>query len=277
MTNTKNPKIIIPRIFGGIPIDQAYEDVMSGKDVSPKPAPIARNAGNVDGMIHVPEINLYFAKQRTHSGKAWGETHPLLATENLRMPTVEEFRRVLKYFKDSQDNELQKLYNEITQVREPWRSNWLDAYFEKRDKEWHILTGNKTKAEKIETCLRKDKTPGISLEDWLSNSTSQGLPKANIPDGNLTPRNSDALDKDTLMENRTPGISLEDWLKNSTSQGLPRQNITKGKLYYWAPMTDNNSVARFYAYSDGASLDCSGDLSNRGPDLGVFAVADAKP
>ncbi len=185
MTNTNKPRIIIPKIFGGISIDKAYEDVMASKAPVPEPAPVTRNARRVDGMIHVPEAGIYFAKQRKHLEKAWGETHSLLAAENLRMPTPEEFRRVLKYFKDSQDNELQKLYNEITQVREPWRAEWLDAYFEKRGKEWHILTGNKAKAEKLETCLRKDKTPGINFSSWLEDATSQGLPKANISDGDL--------------------------------------------------------------------------------------------
>ena len=209
MTQKDKPKIIIPRIFGGISIDRAYEDVMNSKAVAPEPAPITRKTGKVDGMIHVPEINLYFARGRTHLGKTWNETHQLLAAENLRMPTVEEFRRVLKYFKDSQDNELQTIYNDITEVRDPWRANWLDAYFEKRGKEWNILTGNKAKAEKLETCLRKDKTPGIDISSWLTDATSQGLPKA---------------------------------------------DISNGDLYYWHPR--ENAVARFFAGSGGAGLDC---------------------
>ncbi len=37
----------------------------------------------------------------------------------------------------------------------------------------------------MEACLREDKKPGISLDDWLKNSTKQGLPKANIGKGDL--------------------------------------------------------------------------------------------
>ncbi len=241
MTNTNKPRIIIPKIFGGISIDKAYEDVMASKAPVPEPAPVTRNARRVDGMIHVPEAGIYFAKQRKHLEKAWGETHSLLAAENLRMPTPEEFRRVLKYFKDSQDNELQKLYNEITQVREPWRANWLDADFK-------VVNG----------------VLHMNYNHILQN-------------GNLTPRNSDALDKDTLMENRTPGISLEDWLSNPTSQGLPRKTISSGDLYYWKPLADNNSVARFDASSGGADLYCGRYPDYGDSDLGVFGVADAKP
>ncbi len=153
------------------------------------PTPITQKkptTRKVDGMIYVPEINAYFAKERTYLNKNWNETHQLLAAENLRMPTIEEFRQTLRYFKTSSDRELKELYDEITQVKDPWRANWLDGYFEKRKKDWYFLTRNKTKEEKLEACLRNDKTPGISLDGWLgSESTSQGLPKANIAQGDL--------------------------------------------------------------------------------------------
>ena len=39
--------------------------------------------------------------------------------------------------------------------------------------------------EPLEDCLMRDKTPGIDLDYWLNNATSQGLPTQNIPDGDL--------------------------------------------------------------------------------------------
>jgi len=140
-----------------------------------------------DGFIYVPSANLYFAKQRTHLNLDWSDAHEELKAEGLRMPTIEEFRKTLNYLKNSQNQEHFELYNEITEVRNPWRANWLDAYFEKRKDGFYILTANKTKAEKLEDCLMKDKILGISLENWIEgkNVTSQGLPKLNIDDGKL--------------------------------------------------------------------------------------------
>ena len=67
------------------------------------------------------------------------------------------------------------------------RSEWLDAYFEKREDGLWLLTGNKTKSEKLEDCLMEDQFPGIDFESWISGagSNSQGLPKPNIRDGDL--------------------------------------------------------------------------------------------
>ena len=182
MTNEK-PRIEIPKTFMGISTEEAYKRVLEGNPTEPE-TPIQTSSGraNIEGMIYVPEAEIYFAKQRTHLGEDWNKTHLSLASEGVRMPTIEEFRKSLKYFKSSQDRELQALYNEITQIREPWRANWLDAYFEKRKDGLYVLTGNKTKPEKLEDCLMEDKTPGINLEQWTSgkNTTSQGIPKSTI-------------------------------------------------------------------------------------------------
>jgi len=94
--------------------------------------------------------------------------------------------------------------------------------------------------------------------------------------GNLIYKNSEVLDKATLMEDKTPGISLEDYLtNNNTKQGLPSKNVKSGDFYYWFPGDDNNSVARFDADSGGAGLDGDRDPSSvRDSSLGVFAVKD---
>lgn len=83
--------------------------------------------------------------------------------------------------------------------------------------------------------------------------------------------NSEVLDKNTLMEDKQ--ISLEDYLNNNhTSQGLPSKKVKSGNLYYWYPRSDNNSVARFDAYSDGADLDCYGYPSYWSSNFGVRAA-----
>ena len=131
------------------------------------------------GMIYVPTIDLYFEAERSCLGKNWYETHDALKQENLRMPTLPEFAEFLKYVKDNN----QELYNEITEVRSPWRSNWIDAYFEQKDDGMYVLTGNKTKPEKLQDCLMEDKQ--ISLEDFLNNPTKQGLPREDVNTGSF--------------------------------------------------------------------------------------------
>ena len=226
----------IPTEFMGVNTKEAYDRVINSKDPVPVSNPVT-NTRNIDGMIPIPGTNIHFAKERTYLNKSWNDTHSLLASENLRMPTIPEFIEALKYFKSSRDNELQTLYNEITEVRSPWRANWLDADFKVINGILHINYNH------------------------------------SIQNGILTPRNSEPLNAKTLMENRTPGVSLDSWLSNSTSQGLPKTDITEGKLYYWSPMSDNNSVARFDADSGRADLGCYGDPSGASPELGVYAVA----
>jgi len=127
---------------------------------------------------------------------------------------------------------LDNILDEITAVRNPWRSEWLDADFKLKDNKLYInykhkLVGNDLKPQKNE------------------------------------------LLEDCLMEDKTPGIDLKDLLINSTSQGLPKRNVKDGDLYYYAPDEDNNSVAGFGANSDWAYLDCDWYPSDSDAGLGV--------
>jgi len=134
-----------------------------------------------EGFIYVPSMNLYVAKEKSYFGKSWYGAHEALAAEDSRMLTIPEFVNFLNHVKENN----KRIYNDITQVRNPRRAEWLDAYFRKRKDGLYVLTGNKTKAEKLEKCLIKDRTPGISLDSWLKNPTSQGLPKPNVAKGDL--------------------------------------------------------------------------------------------
>ncbi|MBU2053165.1 MAG: hypothetical protein KJ721_02905 [Nanoarchaeota archaeon] len=130
-----------------------------------------------------------------------------------------------------------KNYREdIFGVASPWRAEWLDADFKVKNGKLYVNSNHI------------------------------------FEDGKLIPENSRVLAKNTLMEGKTPGISLEDWLENPTAQGFPRKNIKEGSLYYRAPISDNNSVARFDADSDGAYLYCYRYPSGRYSGLGVRAV-----
>ena len=137
-----------------------------------------------DGFIYIPSANLRFAKQKTHFGKNWNKTHQALQKEESAMPTLLEFAQTLNYLRENPTDENTELYNEITQLKNPWRATWNDAYFEKRKDGLYILTGNKTKSEKLDTdTLMEDKR--ISLESWIAKPTSQGLPSKDVGKGDL--------------------------------------------------------------------------------------------
>ena len=188
---------------------------------------------NEDNFIYMPSISLYVAKERSLHGKNWFEAHKELQKNGERMLTLPEFVEVLKYTKENH----KEIYNEITEVRSPWRSEWLDADFKLEDNILYI-------------------------------NSNHILDKK----GNLVPQNSEILDKNTLMKDKTPGISIENWLENPTKQGFPTKFVKSGDLYYWYPKSDNNSVAGFCAYDVRAGLHCGWYLSVRGSDLAVRAA-----
>ena len=184
--------IKLPETFMGKNCKEAYERVMSGeyekkeetqKSFDKKP--------DTNDFIYVPSINLYVAKERTHLGKNWFDSHKLLQEQGNRMLIIPEFIEFLKYTKENYKD----IYNEITEVRNPWRAEWLDANFKKRKNGLYILTENETKEEKLEDCLMENKI--IDLNDWINkNYTKQGLPNKNIKSGSLyywKPRNNNNL------------------------------------------------------------------------------------
>ena len=90
--------------------------------------------------------------------------------------------------------------------------------------------------------------------------------------GNLIPKNSEILDKNTLMQDEKLGISLENWLEDSTNQGLPIKCFEDGSLHYWHPRSDNNLVAWFNVVVGKNYLNCCGNPFYVNSDLGVRAV-----
>ena len=130
---------------------------------------------------------------------------------------------------------LEDVFYDIFGAKSPWRAEWLDADFKVKDKNLYINYNHVLDAN-----------------------------------GNLIPKNSEILDKNTLMKDKTPGISLDDYfINNHTNQGLPNKKSKSGDLYYLFPRNDDNSVARFYAGGGRVSLNCSGYPSGRDADLGV--------
>jgi hypothetical protein len=138
-----------------------------------------------NSYIEIPELNLAVAKERTHQNKNWYESHEALQEEDSRMLTLPEFVGFLNHLRSHEDNpEYKEILKDIVEARRPWRSEGIDSFFEKRNGELYVLTQNRTNAKRLNGGLMQD-TPGISLEAWLQNPTQQGLPRANVAEGDL--------------------------------------------------------------------------------------------
>lgn len=203
----------------------------------------------LEGFIYVPSIKLHVAEEESPLRKNWHETNEAFAEEDSRIPTILEFVIFLNHI----EKENLQLYKKIIQSREenPWRLEWLDAYFKRRKDGLYVLTENKANFEK----------------------TEEGLYVLN-----RKKKNAEKLEN-ALMEERESGISFERWLKYSNLQGLPRSDIkepesNKDKLIYWPPK--NGRVAGFEVSSDGINLDCDLDPSvmDTGPVFMARAVKD---
>ena len=233
-------KYKIPDNFMGIPIEGAMERALSQKGNTQVQSNIQQTHNNIDKFIYVPDINLYVAKETAYHNLNWKQTHEELHKNNQRMLILPEFLVFLKYLITNQNNqELEKIYNEIVEVRNPWRAEWLDTDFKFKNNQLYI--------------------------------NSNHIIDAN---GNLMPRSSEILEP-CLMQDKLPGIDLEYWINNHTKQGLPLENTPAGSLYYWLPRSENNSVAGFDAYSDWADLVCSRNPTNSNASLGVRFVRSA--
>ncbi len=145
-------------------------------------------AKSSDGdFIYVPSIKLYVAKEKTLLGTDWNECQEELHSKNQRMLTISEFREFLKYTKENH----QDIYQKIIKIKSPWKAEWLDADFKVQRKDlyvnYHIFDINGKiikKSEKLDKNTQiKDKK--ISLDNWLNNSTNQGLPQKSAKSGNL--------------------------------------------------------------------------------------------
>ncbi len=198
---------------------------------------------DAEGFEYVPSIGLYFAKERTHLGENWDETHKALSQETLlipntgevplRMPKIPEFIESLNYFKENN----QELYDEITQIRSHWKGNWLDAYFEQRDDGLYILTDNKTNAEKLESCLMEN-----CQADILNSANSQGLPTKKEPGFYYwKPKNGRVAWFDAGSGGAYLGC---DWGPSSWSSSLGVFAVAQTKDGDARPQTDKGSVTR---------------------------------
>ena len=188
--------------------------------------------------------------QRSHLGENWSESWDSLKSDGAYMLNIRQFVDFLKLLRsgrafDGDGNSIQLsrlngLYEEITEVRDPWRSEWLDAKFSMQavGKKWVGLVNKNAMHITYHTA---------------------------DPQGVLT-EVTEPLDP-YLASNKTPGINLDNWRMSATKHGLPAEDNPDGGLYYWQPVDGRG--ARFDADSGRAYLDCNEGPAYRVAELGV--------
>lgn len=206
-------------------------------------------ADTIKKFIYIPSANIYVAKEKTHFDKNWFECHEELQKNKERMLTLPEFIEFLKYLKSSNKAEFLNLYKNITDNKDPWKSEWIDADFK--------------------------------TEDWVN---VKYINYYHVLDssGNLIPKKSEILDNNTLntfMQEEYFPLDIENWVdSNHTSQGLPTKNVKKGRGAYWGPVPSNKSVASYSARSGAnwTGFGCNDDPLAKDPGLGARAVRERK-
>ena len=240
----------LPDNIFGIDTKEAYRKYQAQPDKKkeePKPRTVTTSIDgvNLSDYVYLANHNLYVAKQRTLQNHNWENAHKELHKQKARMLTIREFVDFLNLLKsgNAQDGlqnkikkeDLQVIYKDIVEVRDPYRAEWLDAAYRNVQDKWFMDYNHRT------------------------------------VNGTLTPQNQESLEA-CLREDKTPGISLENWLSNPTKQGLPKANVGKGSLYYWHPK--DKRVSWFGANSDGAGLICGEDPAVSDDRLGVRAARE---
>ena len=202
--------IHLPDNYRGKDVDQAYQAYLK-KPIESNPSPAIITPSTIDNPSHYILLpsdvycprDLLIAKQRSHDNETWSQCQELLPKESHFMLPVRQFVDFLNLLQtdnayDGSGAKLSRqertdLFKDITEQRAPYRAEWLDAQYTKQGKIWQVTytkvqpNGSLTKVtEPLEACLMENKTPGISLEDWLQRATRQGLPSPNVKSGSLS-------------------------------------------------------------------------------------------
>ena len=139
------------------------------------------------------------------------------------------------------EKECKRVLREIIGKENPWRAEWLDANFKYLDSK-----GNPTAKSK----------KGTFYIDY-SHKLQSGV---------LVPTREVVLPH--LEESKC--LDLNSLMSDSNSQGIPNLSVVSGNdIYFYRPLKDNNSVARFVAGSGRALLYCCWDADDSNASLGV--------
>ena len=149
--------------------------------------------------------DLLIAKNKSHENKKWFQAQGLLKQEDSFMLTPElfaEFLRLLKSKRElfdgfgnliTEQNIKERILEEILEIRNPWRAEGLDQKYLRGHSKLFVSYHKFDSSGKLiqvteqlnKETLMHSRTPGISLDDYVENPTSQGLPKKIIKEGGL--------------------------------------------------------------------------------------------
>jgi len=185
----------LPDTYFGKRIEGSYDRYLEESEKEPAKPPRTQNTStSTDGVnladyVYLPSHSLYVAKERTHQDKTWYDTHEALHQEGARMLTIKEFVDFLALLRTGNsldgleqrlpEDEVERIYKEITEVREPWRSEWLDADFKVVNDRLNINYNHRTvngnlkpqNSEPLDDCVREN-----SYVDLIGSANGQGLP-----------------------------------------------------------------------------------------------------
>ncbi|MDP1695979.1 MAG: hypothetical protein Q8L29_03635 [archaeon] len=127
----------------------------------------------VEGFIYVPSISLYVGREKLFHGSNLNKAHEKLQAQDSRMLTPYQFMEFIKYLQNNSIPDKDKILDEILTVREPYRSEWLDAKFSEQGKDMFIEHFGQ-KPAKLEKC--------VAREGWvdMNSYNSQGMPTKTI-------------------------------------------------------------------------------------------------
>ena len=202
---------IIPIVGGNSEGWEKYAKELLDGTSAPEPTAItpATNIDCPDNYIILPAKkhrdyeypDMLVNMGKTHFGKDASDTRTLVYGSGYVELTIRQFVDFLNLLRSGQafdgtggriqPSKLLEIFNDITEVKNPWRAEHLDARFSKSGEQmnmlYHVIENGQAKEvmQPIDGYLTSNKNPGISLDDWLATATEHGLPRKQTSNGNL--------------------------------------------------------------------------------------------
>jgi len=190
-----DPKPIVPVNPAGL--DEVAKSLLEGDpNLPPSASPTGSNIRNAENYVILPGKahgsysypDLVVAVEKTHLNSNWNQAHEALHRENAFMLSIRQYVDFLQMLKSGTvyngrgtklaSGKVDEILDEILTKREPWRAEWLDAYFKDVNDalnisyEHRIVNGQlkPQRTEALENCVMEDAYVN------LFSANKQGLP-----------------------------------------------------------------------------------------------------
>ena len=178
-------------------LDEVAKSLLEGDPNPPTSAsPSGSNIRNAENYVILPGKahgsysypNLVVAVEKTYLNSNWNQTHEALHRENAFMLSIRQYIDFLQMLQSGTvyngrgtklaSGKVDEILDEILTKREPWRAEWLDAYFKDVNDalnisyEHRIVNGQlkPQRTEALENCVMEDAYVN------LFSANKQGLP-----------------------------------------------------------------------------------------------------